>query len=129
LISWTANRSAARARVAEARADTQAALATFDGTLLQALQETETALSSYQQALNRREALRGARDQAEAAARITRARQREGDISSLELLDAERTSAEAEAALAEADATIARAQIDLFRSLGGGWAHRSPAQS
>jgi outer membrane protein TolC len=129
LISWTANRSAARARVAEARADTQAALATFDGTLLQALQETETALSSYQQALNRREALRGARDQAEAAARITRARQREGDISSLELLDAERTSAEAEAALAEADANIARAQIDLFRSLGGGWARRSPAQS
>jgi NodT family efflux transporter outer membrane factor (OMF) lipoprotein len=129
LISWTANRSAARARVAEARADTQAALATFDGTLLQALQETETALSSYQQALNRREALRGARDQAEAAARITRARQREGDISSLELLDAERTSAETEAALAEADANIARAQIDLFRSLGGGWARRSPAQS
>jgi len=129
LISWTANRSAARARVAEARADMQAVLATFDGTVLGALQETETALSSYQQALNRREALRGARDQSEAAARITRARQREGDISSLELLDAERTSAEAEAALAEADADIARAQIDLFRSLGGGWAQHSPAES
>lgn len=109
----------------EARADTQAALATFDGTVLQALQETETALSSYQQALNRRESLRGAHDEAEAAARITRARQREGDISSLELLDAERTSAEAEAALAEADANIARAQIDLFRSLGGGWTRTS----
>lgn len=121
LISWTVNRSAARARVAESRADTQAALATFDGTVLQALQETETALSSYQQALNRRRALRGARDQAETAAQITRARQREGDISSLELLDAERTAAEAEAALAEADANIARAQIDLFRALGGGW--------
>ena len=121
LISWTVNRSAARARLAESRADTQAALATFDGTVLQALQETETALSSYQQALNRRRALRGARDQAETAAQITRARQREGDISSLELLDAERTAAEAEAALAEADANIARAQIDLFRALGGGW--------
>ena len=121
LISWTVNRSAARARVAESRAYTQAALATFDGTVLQALQETETALSSYQQALNRRRALRGARDQAETAAQITRARQREGDISSLELLDAERTAAEAEAALAEADANIARAQIDLFRALGGGW--------
>jgi len=121
LISWTVNRSAARARVAESRADTQAALATFDGTVLQALQEAETALSSYQQALNRRRALRSARDQAETAAQITRARQREGDISSLELLDAERTAAEAEAALAEADANIARAQIDLFRALGGGW--------
>jgi NodT family efflux transporter outer membrane factor (OMF) lipoprotein len=121
LISWTANRSAARARVLGARADTQAALATFDGSVLQALQETETALSTYQQALNRRSALNAARDQADAAARITRARQREGDISSLELLDAERTAADAEAALAEQDAQIADAQVDLFRALGGGW--------
>jgi len=122
LINWTVNRSAARARVAESKADTQAALATFDGTVLQALEETETALSSYQQALNRRDALRAARDQAQKAATITRARQREGDISSLELLDAERTAAEAEAALAEADARIADAQVDLFKALGGGWA-------
>lgn len=121
LISWTANRSAARARVAGARADTQAALATFDGAVLEALEETETALSTYQQSLNRRDSLRAARDQAETAARITRARQREGDISSLELIDTERTAAEAEAAVAEADASIANAQVDLFRALGGGW--------
>jgi NodT family efflux transporter outer membrane factor (OMF) lipoprotein len=121
LISWTANRSAARARVAGAQADTQAALASFDGTVLQALEETETALSRYQENLRRRDSLRASRDQAEAAARITRARQREGDISSLELIDAERTAAEAEAALAEADAQIAASQIDLFRALGGGW--------
>ncbi|MFL6732955.1 MAG: TolC family protein, partial [Sphingomicrobium sp.] len=121
LISWTANRSAARARVVEARADTQAALAAFEGTVLQALEETETALSAYQQALNRRDALRAARDQAEMAAQITRARQREGQISSLELLDAERTAAEAEAALAEADASIVNSQVDLFRARGGGW--------
>ena len=121
LINWTANRSAARARVAGAQADTQAALATFDGTVLQALQETETALSNYRQALQRRDALRSAHDQAETAARITRARQREGDISSLELLDSERTAADAEAGLAEADARIATAQVDLFRALGGGW--------
>lgn len=121
LINWTANRSAARARVAEARADTAAALAIFDGTILEALQETETALSAYQQALNRREALRAAETEADAAARITQARQREGDISSLELLDAERTAAESEAALAEADATVAKTQIDLFRALAGSW--------
>jgi outer membrane protein TolC len=115
------NRSAARARVAGAQADTQAALATFDGTILQALNETETALSNYQQSVVRREALRAARDQAEAAAQITRARQREGDISSLELIDAERTAADAEADLAEADASIAASQIGLFKALGGGW--------
>ena len=121
IINWTVNRSAARARVAGAQADTQAALATFDGTILQALNETETALSNYQQSVVRREALRAARDQAEAAAHITRARHREGDISSLELIDAERTAADAEAGLAEADARIAASQIDLFKALGGGW--------
>jgi NodT family efflux transporter outer membrane factor (OMF) lipoprotein len=121
LLNWTVNRSAARARVAGAHADAQAALATFDGTILEALQETETALSNYQQVVRQRDALRAARDEAEAAAQITRARQREGDISSLELLDAERTSAESEAALAQANAQIAGAQINLFEALAGGW--------
>jgi NodT family efflux transporter outer membrane factor (OMF) lipoprotein len=121
LINWTVNRSAARARVAGAQADARAALATFDGAVLQALNETETALSNYQQALRRRDSLRAARDEAETVARITRARQREGDISSLELLDAERTAADAEADLAEADARISATQIDLFKALGGGW--------
>ena len=121
LISWTANRSAARARLAEARADTAESLAKFDGTILEALQETETALSSYQKALNRRDDLRAAQKEAATAERITQARQREGDISSLELLDAERTAAETQAALAEADANVSRSQIDLFRALGGTW--------
>lgn len=126
LINWSANRTAARARVAGAEADTQAALAAFDGTILVALEETETALSNYARSLERRAALQGARDQAEAAARITRARQREGQIDSLELLDAERTLADAAAALAEADARIAEAQVDLFRALGGGWQSPGP---
>jgi NodT family efflux transporter outer membrane factor (OMF) lipoprotein len=121
LVNWTANRSAARARVAGAEAESQAALATFDGTVLTALQEAETALSNYARSLERRAALRDARDQAEKAGRITRARQREGQIDSLELLDAERTAADSEANLAQADAAIAAAQVDLFRALGGGW--------
>ena len=129
LINWSANRTAARARIAGAEADTQAALAAFDGAVLVALEETETALSNYARSLERRAALQGARDQAEAAARITRARQREGEIDSLELLDAERTAADAAAALAEAEARIAEAQVDLFRALGGGWQSPPPAMA
>jgi outer membrane protein TolC len=121
LINWTANRTAARARVEGSRADTQAALATFDGIVLGALGEVETALSNTRQAVLRRDALREARVQADVAVRITRARQQEGDINSLDLLDAERTAADAQATLAEADANIAVAQVDLFRALGGGW--------
>jgi NodT family efflux transporter outer membrane factor (OMF) lipoprotein len=121
LISWNVNQGRARARIAGAEADTQAALATFDGTVLTALEETETALNSYGRALERRGALQAARDQAERAVRITRAQQREGQIDNLVLLDSERTFADAEAQLALADAQIAEAQVDVFRALGGGW--------
>jgi NodT family efflux transporter outer membrane factor (OMF) lipoprotein len=121
LISWNANISRTRARIAGAEADTQAALADFDGSVLRALEETETALSNYARLLERRIALRAARDEAETAARITRAQQREGRVDSLAQLDAERTFADAEAELALIDARVANAQIDLFRALGGGW--------
>lgn len=122
LISWNfPNQQAARARIAEARADSQEALANFDGTVLRALQESETALSNYAHLLDQRTALQAARDQAERAVRITRAQMREGQIDGLVATDAERTFAEAEAALALADAQIADAQVDVFRALGGGW--------
>jgi outer membrane protein TolC len=122
LISWNfPNQSAARARIAEAKADREGALATFDGTVLRALQETDTALSAYAQSLNRRQALTAARDEAARAARIVQARQREGQVDFLTLLDAERTHADAEAALAQSSYAVASAQVDLFRALGGGW--------
>ncbi|HEY0027944.1 MAG TPA: efflux transporter outer membrane subunit [Allosphingosinicella sp.] len=121
LLSWTANRTPARARIAAAEADSQAALATFDGTVLRALEETETALSSYGRLLERRAALAQAQGEAQRSVTITRAQQREGQIASLELLDSERTFADVEAELARADAEVANAQIELFRALGGGW--------
>lgn len=122
LISWSfTDHERARARIAGAEADSRAALAQFDGTVLRALEETETALSGYTRMLDRRTALQAARDSAERAARIVRAQQREGQVDGLVLLDAERSFAESEAQLAEIDAAIASAQIDLFRALGGGW--------
>jgi len=122
LISWSfPNQEAARAEIAAARADSQAALAEFDGTVLQALQEVETALSNYTRLLERRASLEAARDQAQRAVTITRAQQREGQIDGLTTLDAERTFAETQADLALADARIADAQVDLFRALGGNW--------
>jgi NodT family efflux transporter outer membrane factor (OMF) lipoprotein len=122
LISWNfPNQAAARARIAGAEAGSQAALASFDGTVLKALEETETALSNYARLLERRTSLQNARDEAERAVRITRAQAREGQIDSLTALDTERTFADTEAALALADARISDAQVDLFRALGGNW--------
>ena len=129
LLNWTLNQSAARARIAGAQADTRGALASFDGSVLTALEETETALSNYARELDRRTHLQAARDSAETAARITRARQREGTIDFLEVLDAERTFADSEADLATADARIADAQVDVFRALGGGWQRQQSQRS
>lgn len=122
LVSWAfPNMEGGRARVAQAQASTKAALATFDGAVLQALQETETALSAYAHALERRQALTDASEQARIAANISRAQLREGRADFLVVLDAERTLANAEADLAEADARVAETQIALFQALGGGW--------
>lgn len=122
LINWAfPNQEANRARIAAARADADGSLATFDGTVLRALEETETALSVYAHALERRDTLKAARDAAERAATISLARQREGRIDFLTLLDAQRTLAGAESDLASADRAVAFAQVDLFRALGGGW--------
>jgi NodT family efflux transporter outer membrane factor (OMF) lipoprotein len=126
LISWSfSDHARARARVQGAEADTQEALANFDGTVLTSLRETETALSAYANALQRLEALKSARDEAEVAANIVRAQQREGQVDSLALLDAERTFAESQADLAVMNGQVATAQIDLFRALGGGWGQKA----
>jgi len=122
LLSWNfPNQEAGRARVAQARASARAALAGFDGTVLRALQETETALSAYAHELDRREALKQAAAQARSAATISRAQLREGRVDFLVVLDAERTLAGADADLAESDARVTNAQVELFRALGGGW--------
>jgi outer membrane protein TolC len=123
LISWTfPNTAAVHARIAAARADDAASLAQFDGTVLTALEETERALTRYARLRERIDILARTRDEAQRAARITLARQREGRIDFLTVLDAQRTLASAETDLVAARRDATFAQVDLFRALGGGWA-------
>ena len=127
LVEWAfPNREPVRARIDAAEADADISLAAFDGTVLVALQETETALSNYARSIEQRRALALAVDAAARAARITRAQNREGVINSLDTLDAERTMAEARAALADQDARVSERQIAVFRALGGGWSNDGP---
>ncbi|MCR5875867.1 MULTISPECIES: efflux transporter outer membrane subunit [unclassified Phenylobacterium] len=126
LISWSfPNIAVARARIAQADAATQAALATFEQTTLTALQEAETALSAYGRELDRRTALRRARDQSAEAVRLARLRHAAGLDSFLTVLDAERTLAGLEAQLALSEAAVTSNQIRLFKALGGGWERRA----
>jgi outer membrane protein, multidrug efflux system len=122
LISWSfPNIAATRARIAQAEAGTDIALANFDQTVLVALQETETALSAYANELDRRAALTTARNRAADAERLSRLRFDAGADSFLTLLDAQRTLAQADAALAASEAQVSNNQITLFKALAGGW--------
>ncbi|WP_029414725.1 efflux transporter outer membrane subunit [Brevundimonas bacteroides] len=122
LLTWSyTNPGVAQGRVNRAEANTDVALATFDQTVLLALQETETALTNYANELDRRSALTEARDQAAEAARLARLRFDAGADSFLSVLDAERTEAAAEATLAQSEALVTTYQIALFKALAGGW--------
>jgi NodT family efflux transporter outer membrane factor (OMF) lipoprotein len=125
MLSWNFPTNGVRPRIARMEAGADAALAHFDGVVLRALQETETALSAYTHELQRQQALRLARDQAEEAARQERQRYEAGRTPYLARLDAERTLADTETALAESDSLVAMRQIDLFLALGGGWQQAS----
>lgn len=122
LINWNfPNILAARARVKQAGATAEGALATFEKANLTALQETETALNAYARELDRRAALTRARDQGEKAARLARLRLEAGSENLLNVLVQERNLASLEAQLAQSDAQVTTNQITLFKALGGGW--------
>jgi NodT family efflux transporter outer membrane factor (OMF) lipoprotein len=122
LISWAfPNTLIAQAHIHEARAQASGALASFDGTVLTALKETETALSTYATELDHRAALARARDQAETAFDLARKQFKDGAFSYLDLLQAEATAIAAEQALAASDQALATDQVGVFQALGGGW--------
>jgi len=121
VLKWQANQSAARAKIAAAEAGTKLALANFDGTVLQALREAESALNNYVHDLQKEQSAVTARDQAAVAVDEARRLQLGGRISPLNVLDAQRTLAAADLSLAQVRTAIAFDQTAIFLALGGGW--------
>jgi NodT family efflux transporter outer membrane factor (OMF) lipoprotein len=122
LISWSLpSTSSARSHIAQAKAGTAGALARFDSVVLNALRETESALTVYARELDRNASLRAARDQSALAARQSAKLYRFGRTDFLSQLDADRTLAGAESVLAASDAQLAADQVQVFLALGGGW--------
>jgi NodT family efflux transporter outer membrane factor (OMF) lipoprotein len=121
-ISWSfPNLNGKLAQLAQAKAQSRAALASYDSVVLQALTETEQALVTYESELDHHAALAQADDQATQAFAQARDQLAAGAISALDLLTAEETLISADAALAASDATLVQDQIGLFKALGGGW--------
>jgi NodT family efflux transporter outer membrane factor (OMF) lipoprotein len=122
LLSWSfPNVSAARARIAGARAGEAAALARFDAVILAALGEVDQAAQDYGAKLERQAQWRIALQRSQRTEAITRARRTAGAATALEMLDSEQEDVSTRRALARIDADLAAAQVRFFRALGGGW--------
>ncbi|RMQ44895.1 NodT family outer membrane efflux lipoprotein [Pseudomonas cichorii] len=121
LLNWTVPSNGSRARIHEAEASTQAALARFDGVVLNAIRETQTGLAQYTALLDRRDALKEAEQSAQEAAEQTHRFYKAGRASFLADLQATRTYTDVRAQMAAANTQVAMGQIDLFLALGGGW--------
>ncbi|MGB7406661.1 MAG: TolC family protein, partial [Pacificimonas sp.] len=129
-LSWSfPNLGAARARVRQAEARTEAALATFDGAVLTALRETESALARYVATERQRVLLVDAEEAATEASRLTEIRFDAGRDSLFELIEEQRTRADVRAQRAAAETALGEAGVALFRALGGGWDVTSEATS
>ena len=120
-IHWQANQSVTRAKIAAAGAIARGALARFDGIVLTALSDTESALTAYSRDRQRDEYLLAAQSRASEAQQEAQQLYSGGKIDFLSLLDSQRTLAAADGALAASHAQLATDQITLFLALGGGW--------
>jgi outer membrane protein TolC len=121
-VSWAfPNILGTLARVRQAEASVDVALANFDSAWLNALRETETAMATYLNALERRTALAQADEFSSEAARLAQLRFEAGQISYLDVLQVELAAVTARSAAAAMEAEVAALQVDLFLALGGGW--------
>lgn len=103
------------------RCDSSAALATYEGTVLRALEETGNAFAVYGAQRERLSALLEQAAASREAAELARVRYREGAVDFLRLLDAERTLLSAEDALAGGETDLNTSVVLICKALGGGW--------
>ena len=122
LITWTfPNVLVARAEVIQSKAQASADIASFDGVVLNALKETEQALSTYDAELSRHTALIANVSDNQRAFDLAQVQLRHGSISFPDLLQTERNLEAARADLAASDQALIDDQVAVFQALGGGW--------
>ncbi len=122
LVSWNfPNRKLIHARIHEAGAEADISSARFDGTVIEALRQTETALNAYAREIDHDRSLEASRDDAAKASDQANRLFRFGRTGFIDVLTSEASLANAEAALANSQSELTDRQIDVFLALGGGW--------
>ena len=121
-ISWAAfDLGRVHARVAGRRARADAALATYEQTVLRALEETENSLITHARTRDSLSDAAAAAAASQTAARIARTRYEGGLVDFLDVLDAERTQLVDEDRLAQSRTDAATSLVAVYKALGGGW--------
>jgi len=101
-----------------ARAVERRAYETYRRTVLEAVTEVETALVDYARISEQRTSLNAAFDNADSALNLSQQLYREGEISFIDVLDAQRTLNTADSALVNAEAAQIQSLVRLYKSLG-----------
>lgn len=121
-ITWAAfDLGRVKARVDAADAETDARLAIYQRTVLEALEEVSTAMSYFNREEERRRRLTTSARASAKAAKLARQRYDAGLDSFLDVLVAERQLLVAQDLLAISDIQVATDLISIYRALGGGW--------
>jgi len=121
-ITWAAfDLGRVRARISSAEAQTDAALASYQAAVLNALEDTEGALMSFGRSQLRRDALQVAATASDKASDLARKRFEGGLIDFLEVLDAERTALSADLLLSQSRTDTATSLVAVYKALGAGW--------
>jgi multidrug efflux system outer membrane protein len=121
-LQWAAldlGRVYARIGQADARAD--AALAGYEEAVVLALEETENALFGYGKSLERERALADSEAASREAAELARLRYEDGVSNFLQVLDSERRLLEAQELLAQSQTDVSVSLIAVYKALGGSW--------
>jgi multidrug efflux system outer membrane protein len=110
-----------RARVTQAEARNDAALARYQKAVLIALEETEAALVTFNRTERQADSLFDAARDSEQAAKIARIRFENGATDFLTVLDAERQVLADQNGLAQAQTAAGTSLIAIYKALGAGW--------
>jgi outer membrane protein, multidrug efflux system len=110
-----------RERVEVAQAGQEEAQATYNATVLQALEESEGSLVTYDRAHARLAILESAVRSSSRAADLAQQRFEAGLTDFLQVLDAERTLLDAENQLEQGRTGAATALVAVYKSVGGTW--------
>ncbi len=108
-----------RIRLEDAR--TEEALIVYEQTVLDALEEVESAFAAYVQERRRLAALQRSVTAARSAARLVRQLYVSGLTDFQNVFDTESQVLEQEDALAESQGALAQNAVRIYRALGGGW--------